>query len=216
MTELHAMYDVCSGCGCAYNRCGPAAWIRQRKCCPDCSHMPPARVLLADPPWKFGDKLGKRGAAANYQCLTLDELKAFPLPPLADDCLLMLWRVSAMQREALDVAEAWGFTVKSEIVWEKLTRSGKRHFGMGRYVRLAHEVCLLGTRGRVQIADHSIRSIVSAPVLEHSRKPDEVYAIAERLVPTHTGAYVELFARRRWPGWYAIGDELAAHAQVSA
>ena len=62
------------------------------------------------------------------------------------DCLLLLWRVAAMQQEALDVARAWGFTVKTELVWEKLTKTGKPHFGMGHYLRGSHEVCLLATR----------------------------------------------------------------------
>jgi N6-adenosine-specific RNA methylase IME4 len=50
-------------------------------------------VLEADPPWKFGDNLpGKgRGAAKHYPCMTIDELRGFPLPPLADDAVLLLW-----------------------------------------------------------------------------------------------------------------------------
>jgi N6-adenosine-specific RNA methylase IME4 len=170
----------------------------------------PARVLLADPAWLFDDPLpGRaRGAAKHYSCLTVAELKRYPLPPLAADCLLLMWRVAAMQREALDVAEAWGFTVKSEIVWDKLTRTGKPHFGMGRYVRNSHETCLLATRGCVRVADRAVRSRFEAPVQEHSRKPDEMYAIAERLIPG--GPYVELFARRLRVGWTQYGDELGA------
>ncbi len=170
--------------------------------------MKPVRVLLADPPWLFGDKLpGKgRGAVKHYGCLTEPDLMRFPLPPLADDCLLMLWRVASMQQEALNVARAWGFTVKSEIVWEKLTRTGKAHFGMGRYVRASHEVCLLATRGRVKVADRSVRSRFAAPVGEHSQKPDRIYEIAEALVPG--GPFAELFARRTREGWAQYGDEL--------
>jgi N6-adenosine-specific RNA methylase IME4 len=169
-----------------------------------------ARVLLADPPWLFGDKLPGpgRGAEKHDPCMRVEDLEAFALPPLADDCLLMLWRVASMQPEALRVAHAWGFTIKSEIVWEKLTRGGKPFFGMGRYVRAAHEVCLLGTRGRVRVADRAIRSRFAAPVLEHSRKPERIYEIAEALVPG--GPYVELFARRPRAGWTSYGNELAA------
>lgn len=171
---------------------------------------PAHRVLVADPPWAFGDSLpGQgRGAAKHYGCLTQADLLSFPLPPLATDAVLFLWRVASMQVEALQVAEAWGFTVKSELVWVKLTRHGKRHFGMGRYVRGAHETCLIATRGRATtlVRDHSVPSVFEAPVGEHSTKPDVFYAIVQRLVP---GPYAELFARQPRPGWTQRGDELA-------
>lgn len=174
--------------------------------------LPPARVLMADPPWLFRDKLpGKRrGAAKHYPCLTVGQLEEFELPPIAANCLLLLWRVASMQQEALDVMAAWGFALKSEIVWEKTTKHGKQHFGMGRYVRASHEVCLLGVRGRVKVADHSVRSSFTAPVQEHSRKPDEIYDIAHRLVPR--GPRVELFARRTRPGWYVLGNDVAVRS----
>ena len=33
---------ICSGCDTALDKCGPALWATQRKCCPDCSHVAPA------------------------------------------------------------------------------------------------------------------------------------------------------------------------------
>ena len=57
----------------------------------------PAGVLVADPPWRFNDKLpGKgRGAAKHYGCMGLDALANFELPPLQNDCYLLMWRVAA-------------------------------------------------------------------------------------------------------------------------
>lgn len=192
-------------------------------------------VLYADPPWRFGDKLpGKgRGAAKHYNVMTASDICAMELPPLADDCVLFMWRVSAMQQEALDVMRAWGFTLKTEAVWAKVTKHGKRHFGMGRILRAEHEVCLVGTRGRPKVNVKNIRSVVpaggvlhpggreffevfgtpevpapflfQAKVGKHSKKPDEMYEIIETL---YDGPYVELFARQTWPGWHAIGDEV--------
>lgn len=164
-------------------------------------------VLEADPPWRFGDSLpGKgRGAAKHYRCLELSELLRFPLPPLADDAALFLWRVAAMQDEALQVVRAWGFKPKTEIVWQKMTRTGKKHFGMGRIVRASHEVCLVATRGRPVVMDRSVRSTFSAPVGRHSEKPAEFYDIVERL---YDGPYVRLFARSQRPGWVSMGNEV--------
>lgn len=172
--------------------------------------MTAARVLVADPPWLFGDKLpgGGRGAVKHYPCLPVGEICTFPLPPLADDALLFLWRCAAMQAEALAVAESWGFVIKSEIVWRKVGASGQPRIGMGRYVRNAHEVCLIGSRGKGHrlIANRAVPSVFDAPRGEHSAKPDAFYELVERLAGD--GPRVELFARRRRPGWTCMGNEV--------
>lgn len=178
------------------------------------------KLLLADPGWKFGDSLpGKtRGASKNYATMNIEDVIKFPLPPLADDAVLLLWRVASMQEEALAVARAWGFTVKSEIVWVKTRGVGVLHFGMGRYVRNCHEVCLVATRGRgnLNVKNRSTRSIFfqelgerhvtfSAPLGEHSEKPSEFFHLVENLFE---GPYCELFARKNRAGWTGYGLEL--------
>jgi hypothetical protein len=50
-----------------------------------------------------------------------------------------------------------------------------------------------------------VHQIVTAPVGEHSVKPEEVAQGIERLVG---GPYLELFARRLRPGWTCWGDEV--------
>src|SRR5262249_50804549 len=146
----------------------------------------PAKAVLADPPWPFGDKLpgNGRGAEKHYNTMTLDQIKSFPIPPLAPDAVLFLWRVAAMGEEAYQVMRAWGFTPKSEIVWRKAKQckactgkgvsvhlNGQRicadcdgsgfklQMGMGRYVRLAHEVCLIGARGSCFPEAHDVLSV---------------------------------------------------------
>jgi MT-A70 len=51
-----------------------------------------------------------------------------------------------------------------------------------------------------------VEQLVVAPVMEHSRKPDEAHDRIERLVE---GPYLELFARRERRGWTNWGDEIA-------
>ena len=53
---------------------------------------------------------------------------------------------------------------------------------------------------------------IVAPVEEHSCKPAEVYGLIERVSP---GPYLELFARRRQPGWDVWGDEVASDITIS-
>lgn len=169
----------------------------------------PARCLVADPPWIFRDKLPgeSRGAEKNYRVLSVEALRHFQLPPLADDAYLFLWRVAAMQEEAFAVVRAWGFTVKTEMVWLKRTANGKRWFGMGRTVRAEHETCLIATRGQPHVKSHSIRSTFEAQVGRHSQKPEAFYDLVESLCD---GPYVELFARRQRPGWTCLGDEASS------
>jgi N6-adenosine-specific RNA methylase IME4 len=175
----------------------------------------PARVIVADTPWSFGDKLPgkKRGAAKNYRVLPLLEIETFlddqPELKIADDALLFLWRVSAMVEEAIGVARAWGFEPKAELVWIKTEKSGIRHFGMGRYVRNSHETCIIARRGSAKVRNRSVKSVFEAPIRAHSQKPEAFYHLVERLAE---GPYLELFARRRRPNWICRGDEIDAEA----
>ena len=169
----------------------------------------PFRVLVADPPWSFNDKLPGpgRGAEKHYDVMDLDGIKNFKLPPLADDCYLFMWRVSSQVPEAYEVVKAWGFHHKSEIVWEKLTKHGKPWFGMGHHVRAAHETAIIAVRGSPKPLVRNIRSRFAAKVPEgrHSAKPEEFFDIVEAMCQ---GPFVELFARRHRPGWSCRGNEL--------
>jgi len=169
----------------------------------------PYGVLCADPPWMFGDKLPgpKRGAQKHYDVMSVEDICRFELPPLADDAYLFLWRVSAMVEEAYQVCRAWGFEPKSEIVWRKLSSTGKKeHFGMGWHVRAAHETCILAVRGKPKPLVRNIRSTFEAAASrQHSAKPEIFYTdIVEKL---SDGPYVELFARGQRPGWTCLGKE---------
>jgi N6-adenosine-specific RNA methylase IME4 len=158
----------------------------------------------------------RRGAAKHYKTMTTEEICRFPLPPLANDCVLLLWRVACMQQDALDVVRMWGFKpVKAELIWLKKTATGKRWFGMGRILRAEHEVCLVAVKGRPQVKNHSTRTTfvtehvdvtgLSAPAGRHSEKPDEFYKIVEELFD---GPRVELFARKHREGWTCMGDQV--------
>lgn len=167
------------------------------------------RVVAADPPWAFGDKLpgASRGAEKNYDVMQVYDvctyLRMFG-DPCAPDALLFLWRVASQVEEAYSVVRAWGFTPKTELVWIKQTPAGKRWFGMGRILRASHETCIVAARGKYSslILNKSTRTTFAAPVAEHSAKPDMFYDIVEKLVE---GPRLELFARKQRPGWDCFG-----------
>jgi N6-adenosine-specific RNA methylase IME4 len=173
------------------------------------------QIIAADPPWLFGDRLPgkKRGAVKHYPCMTLPELCDFYLPPIADDALLFIWKVASMPAEALAVVRAWGFHPKSELVWVKTTKTGKRHFGMGRYTRQCHETCIIATRGTglSLIKSHKVRSVFDAPVGRHSEKPEAFFEIVRELCGDDVKR-AELFARKTRPGWDCFGNEVEAAA----
>lgn len=169
------------------------------------------KVLVADPPWRFSDALpgAGRGAEKHYRCLPTSEICSMWTPIESErNAVLFLWRVAAMVEDACKVARAWGFVPKAELVWEKLTRKGNPFFGMGRYTRSAHEVCMICVRGSCPPAIRNVRSRFAAKVGRHSEKPDEFYELVERMYPR--AERYELFARIVRPGWRQFGLELGA------
>lgn len=166
-------------------------------------------VLVVDCPWKFSDKLPgpKRGASAHYKCMSIDELCAFALPPIADNAWLIFWRVGSMQKEALRVIDAWKFRPPtSEFVWIKTTKAGAPRMGMGRSVRNCHEVALICKRGKPTRHSASVPSVILAPRGEHSEKPLAFYEAVERLTGPDLNR-VEMFGRRQRKGWTVLGLE---------
>jgi N6-adenosine-specific RNA methylase IME4 len=156
------------------------------------------RTILADPPWGTPNQLD--GAKRHYPLMTLTAIKTLRVQDLtADDAHLWLWVTNADWREQLTVMEAWGFTYRSCLTWIK------PRFGRGWYLRNQTEHLLLGTRGNAPLLFAGQGTWFYAPLQEHSHKPEEQYAIIERCSP---GPYLELFARRRRPGWDVWGNEV--------
>ena len=175
------------------------------------------RVLVADPPWMIGQAFKTTAAKKHYDLMKDEDILNFQLPIMADDSLLFLWRLASRPQIAFDVMKKWGYTYKTELVWVKTTkefepveREGELPeallaFGNGHYVRAAHEVCMIGRRGRGHVDSHSTRSVIIAPRGRHSAKPDEFYNAVEAMCK---GPYVELFARTQRTGWQQYGDEI--------
>ncbi|MEV1116156.1 MT-A70 family methyltransferase [Actinosynnema sp. NPDC049800] len=166
------------------------------------------RTVLADPPWDIQQQ-GERGAARHYNLMSLKDIKVMPVGDLAaPDAHLWLWVTNATLREGYDVAEAWGFTVRSPLTWIKF------RMGLGKYLRNSTEHLLFATRGRAPVNFRSQPTWINAPVQEHSRKPEEQYAVIERI---SDGPYLELFARRRPPSnadWAVWGNEIESDISI--
>lgn len=171
--------------------------------------------IMSDPPWSFKNwsKLGeKKNALAHYQCMTLDDIKNMPVSSLsADDCILWLWVTNPMLPHGLETMRAWGFEYKTHGSWNKLTKHGKQAFGTGYIFRSSHESYLIGTRGNPKTTK-SVRSSFSASIREHSRKPDEAYELAEKLMPN--ARRLDMFSRQERENWISWGNEISKFETV--
>lgn len=169
----------------------------------------PYGLIMADPPWQFKTRSSKgvtaKGAGGQYDLMTLEDIKRMPVADMADrDCVLWLWATNPMLPQAFEVMSAWGFTFKTAGHWVKRTKHGKLAFGTGYILRCAGEPFLIGTRGKPKTS-RSVRSVVEGPIREHSRKPDEAFIEAERLMPDTKR--LELFSRQKRDGWDVWGNQ---------
>jgi len=173
-------------------------------------------TILADPPWQFANKTGKiapeHRRLARYGTMTLAEIMALPLDALAAPTAhLYLWCPNALLPEGLAVLNAWGFSYKSNIVWHKVRKDGGSDGrGVGFYFRNVTELILFGVRGknaRTLAPGRRQVNFLATRKREHSRKPDEQYAVIEACSP---GPFLELFARgtrKHWASWGLQADD---------
>lgn len=170
-----------------------------------------AQMIVADPPWRFetwsdeGKK--QKSAEVHYETLPISAIKKdFPVGHLASkDCLLWLWATHPMIDQQIEVARYWGFRFVTTGVWVKRTRTGKLAFGTGYRLRCASEPFIIATMGNPDTAP-VVRSVIEGPLRDHSRKPDEAYREAERLLPGNI-IRLDLFSRQTRPGWINWGNE---------
>jgi N6-adenosine-specific RNA methylase IME4 len=171
------------------------------------------RTVLADPPWQFVNRTGKiapeHGRLTRYPTMKLDEIAALPVEAIAAPTAhLYLWCPNALLPEGLAVMQAWGFNYKSNIVWHKVRKDGGSDGrGVGFYFRNVTELMLFGVRGknaRTLPPGRRQVNLLATRKREHSRKPDEQYAIIEACSP---GPFLELFARGTRKGWATWGNQ---------
>lgn len=172
------------------------------------------RVIVADPPWQYRNA-GCRGAAENhYSTMTLEQIKALPVQGVsADDSVLFLWTTWPQLCEGLEVIKAWGFNYVTGLPWIKILGQPscdlwgeldiKPQYGTGFWIRGCTEPILIARRGKVSPKSGDLVGLLSEN-LRHSRKPDNIYHIAERL----EGPYLEMFCRRPRKGWDVFGNEV--------
>lgn len=192
------------------------------------------KLIAADPPWNYSNAVSNGAAGDHYRTMKLEDIKRLPVWDVADeDAVLAMWYTGTHVREAMDVAEAWGFQVRQMFLftWVKMNqKSGERmdkalengevwdshdvmawmdkevKINAGNYTRQNQESMLVAVRGRgLERQSASVRQIVFSCPGEHSAKPKEVM---HRLVELYGDVpRLEMFARSSMPGWDCWGNE---------
>ena len=183
-------------------------------------------TIVADPPWKVaagrtigryemrdGKQLfGVRCNAARklaYPSMSVEQIKGLQVGSIAaPDAHLYLWTVNRYVEDAFAVARAWGFQFSTLLTWAKNPMGG----GLGGDAYgLSTEFCLFCRRGtlaakeRIGTTWFNWKRPYKNGYPNHSAKPPEFYALAQRVSPA---SYVELFARDKREGWHAWGNEV--------
>ena len=168
------------------------------------------RTVLVDPPWRFANRTGKMAPEHRrlnrYATLSSAQIAALPVGAVMEEpAHLYLWVPNALLPDGIHVMRAWGFTYKTNLVWHKVRKDGGSDGrGVGFYFRNVTELLLFGVRGknaRTLAPGRSMVNLLASRKREHSRKPDEQYALIEACSPA---PYVELFARgvrKQWDLW---------------
>lgn len=108
-------------------------------------------------------------------------------------------------RAGLECLTAWGFEYITAVTWMK------DRAGLGQYYRGLTEHCLFGaTHKRLPYKMEAGRRCQGVTGFyeakrEHSRKPEKMRQMIELV---SYAPRIELFARERYPGWDAWGNEI--------
>lgn len=179
-------------------------------------------VVLLDPPWSYHGQQDKWGAAAKfYTTMSDDELVKLPVGDLVfRHSVVFCWATSPRLDFAVDCLRAWGLHYRGvAFVWVKTTRAGIPIKAQGVRPSIVKPTCEFvlaaspSAKGRpMPLSSESVVNTVLAPVGAHSEKPEAVQDRIEQLYPD--ASRLEMFARRRRPGWDCWGDEAPAGEEI--
>ena len=191
-------------------------------------------LIYADPPWSYGNTISNGAAADHYSTMKLIDIKRLPVWELAaENAVLAMWYTGTHNQEAIELAEAWGFTVRTMkgFTWVKLNQNAELRINKamaegvvtdfydfldllnaetrmngGNHPRANTDDLLIATRGAGLERKHAgIKQVVYSPLGAHSEKPWEV---RHRLGLLYGDVpRIELFSRSAAPGWHHWGNQ---------
>lgn len=156
-------------------------------------------VIAIDPPWNYGREYDPDGSRVANPYPEMNQEQLLKLnPPFAENSVCFLWTTHAFIFDAKALLDKWGFTYKATIVWDK------EKIGMGAWLRMQCEFCLVGIKGKPMWNNTKYRDIIREPRREHSRKPDAFYEMVKEIT---IGRRLEYFSRENREGWEVFGND---------
>jgi len=161
--------------------------------------------IISDPPYELNQR-GNYGAHKHYNVESIERIKSMPISDLCEEnAHFWLWIPTNLLEYGYQILRSYGFTPRSLFSWVK------PRMGLGVYLRNATEHVIFGTRGKAPVKFKGQPNWGFFPLQDHSHKPEEFHKIVERVSP---GPYLELFARRKFPGWSVWGNQVESDIEV--
>lgn len=202
-------------------------------------------LIYADPAWSYDNKGTRAKADNHYPTMTLRDLKRLPVWDLAaDDCVLAMWWVGPMPREAIELVEAWGFKVKNMklFTWAKLNQCADANFEAElakirkgrRGVHYRDIMRILNEQTRMGLGNYSRANSEDVLVAVRGRGLERLAGNVKQMVYAPIGAHsakpaevrerlhqlygdvprIELFSRGDDPTWHHWGNETASDVSL--
>lgn len=176
-------------------------------------------VVELDPPWRYQLRSAKgeaKSPQAHYATMTVEDIAALPVGDLlAPGGIVILWSTWPLVATGTHVQVLTGYGLRPVTGggWAKRSTSGKLRWGLGYVARSLHEPYIIAslpggewTGARFPNLVETLEAVsVDGLAREHSRKPDEFYALVEKAWPEARRA--SLFSRQSRPGWSTWGNE---------
>jgi len=157
-------------------------------------------VIAIDPPWNYGREYDPDSSRVANPYPEMNQVELLELEiPSADDSVMFLWTTHAFIFDAKELLDEWGFEYKATMVWNK------EKIGMGHWVRMQCEFCLIGIKGKPTWDNTTWRDIIEESRREHSRKPEAFYKMVEEVT---VGRRLEYFSRTARTGWDIFGNDV--------
>ena len=167
-------------------------------------------IIYADPPWRYSFSNTKNRKIENhYDTMTLEDIKNIDVPS-DKNCILYLWATAPKLLEALSVMESWGFTYKTQAIWDK------EIIGMGYWWRGQHEILMVGVKGKMSppLQCNRESSIYREKRTRHSKKPQHYKDFIELSFPFLDK--LEMFSREKTEGWDVWGNEVECDIELQS
>ena len=145
-------------------------------------------------------------AAIHFKTLSLGRLLTLNLPA-RDDAHCYIWTVNSMIEITYALARAWGFRPTRMLYWIKQPMG----IGLGGTFAGCVEPILFCTRGSLPAKRRVDRNWWLWKRRPHCAKPEAFQDLVETVSP---GPYLEVFARRKRPGWSVWGNEVEPEALI--